>query len=99
MSTFTEIARVVSIVACPILRIGAVSHHFAERGMRPVSYPLHQSVLHRTEVDIIDVPLEGLLMAQCVRPVASLPNAALAFGDPAGRNLFAGGESTREGRF
>ena len=67
--------------------------------MRPVSYPLHQSVLHRIEVDIIDVPLEVLLIAQCVLPVASLPNAALAFGDPAGRNLFAGGESTREGRF
>ena len=65
--------------------------------MRPVSYPLHQSVLHRIEVDIIDVPLEVLLIAQCV--LASLPNAALAFGDPAGRNLFAGGESTREGRF
>ena len=37
----------------------------------------------RVEVDVINVSLEILLIAQGVFPVPSLPNTALAFGGPA----------------
>jgi hypothetical protein len=59
--------------------------------MRPVFYALHKSMFDRVELDIIDVPLEILLIAQCVFPISSLPNTALAFGGPAGRDIFSSG--------
>jgi hypothetical protein len=57
--------------------------------MRPVSYPRDMAVLHRIEMDVIDVTREIAFVAQRVLPITALPDAALALAAAAGRNSFA----------
>jgi hypothetical protein len=47
--------------------------------MRPIADARHQAVLHRIEMDIVEVPREILLVADRVLPKPSLPEPVLAF--------------------
>jgi hypothetical protein len=42
------------------------------------------AVLHRIEVNVIEVPREIVLVVQRVLPISPLPNPALGFGGAAG---------------
>ena len=46
--------------------------------MRPIRGAGGVPVLHRVEVDVIDVPVQVVFVADQVFPVASLPDAAFA---------------------
>src|SRR5437763_1951424 len=50
----------------------------AERRIRPIAGPAHQSVLDRVEVHVVDVSLEILLIANGVFPKAPLPECVFA---------------------
>jgi hypothetical protein len=56
--------------------------------MRPVDHSLNPSVLDRIPVNVIDVPLEILIIQNHVRPKSALPNAAFSPLKPACRNPF-----------
>src|SRR5437763_11292425 len=49
-----------------------------EAPVRPVEDPSHISVLHRIEVDVIDVTVEVRVIADCVLPKPSLPDSRFA---------------------
>jgi hypothetical protein len=57
------------------------------------------AVLHRIEVDVIEVPHEVVLVAQRMLSISPLPNPALAFGGAAGRDPFPSGQSIRKAAF
>ena len=54
--------------------------------MGPVRYTLNEAVLHWIVMDIIDVPLEIAIIADCVFPESTLPKRGLAVGMPAKRH-------------
>ena len=47
--------------------------------MGPIAHARHQAVLHRVEVDVVEMPREILLVADRVLPKPSLPQPVLAF--------------------
>jgi hypothetical protein len=57
------------------------------------------TVLHRTEVNVIEVTHEVVLVAQRVLPIPPLPNTALAFGGAASRVPFDSRQTVREAAF
>ena len=58
--------------------------------MRPVAWTLDKPILHRVEVDVIDVRLEVIFVSDHMLPIAALPDVALAFADTAYIRLGAG---------
>ena len=66
--------------------------------MFPILHTPDMLVLDRIEVNVIDVPREIALVAQCVLPVTSLPNTAFVLAGAACRNLLLRRKSTRECR-
>ncbi len=56
-------------------------------------------MLHRIEVDVIDVLGKIVPVAQRVLPIPPLPNPALGFGGAAGGDAFAAGQAMREAAF
>lgn len=67
-----------------------------ERRIRPILHAVDVAVLHRVEMDVIDMPREIGFVAQRVFPIATLPQAALAFTGTAGGDPLAGGQAVRE---
>jgi len=55
-----------------------------------------RGVLHRIEMDVVEVPRKIVLVAQRMLPISPLPNPALAFGGAAGGDPFAFGQSMRK---
>ena len=55
-----------------------------EAAVRPIGYACDVAVLHRVEVNIVDVSLEIFIVANCVLPVTALPDAFLPLGNFAG---------------
>ena len=51
--------------------------------MRPIADPCHQAMLHRVDVNIIDVTREIVRVANGMFPIAPLPDATLGFGGTA----------------
>jgi len=86
-------------IAGPIDRIGTKAHPSAKRGIWPVPHAEGVAVLHRIEVNVIEVTHEVVLVAQRMLPIPPLPNPALAFGGAAGGDPFASGQSMRKGAF
>ena len=58
--------------------------------MGPIPDPRYKSMLDRIEMDVINMTLKIVLIANCMLPIAPLPDAALAFGGSAGRDRFTG---------
>jgi len=56
--------------------------------MRPIRGAGGVPVLHRVEVDVIDVPVQVVFVADQVFPVTPLPDAAFAPGDAARGSTF-----------
>ena len=67
----------------PIHRIGTKAHPAAKRGKWPVPDAHGVAVLHRIEVNVIEVPPKIILVAQRVLPISPLPNPSLALGGAA----------------
>jgi hypothetical protein len=62
--------------------------------MRPIGRPDDVPVFHRVDMNVFDMPREIVFVADQVLPILPLPDAALAFGDAAGRTLFADGHGS-----
>src|SRR5215467_1903234 len=56
-----------------------------ETAVRPITDPRDVSMLHRIEVDVIDVTLEVSVVADCMLPKPSLPDSRFASLDLAPR--------------
>jgi hypothetical protein len=54
------------------------------------------AVLHRIEVEVIEVPREIVFAAQRMLPIPPLPNPALALGGAAGGGSFTSGQTMRK---
>src|SRR5690606_21696625 len=67
----------------PIRRPPPLGHVSMQRRIRPIHGPRDVSMLHRVEVDVIDVPLQIVLVADQMLPISPLPEAAFALGDAA----------------
>lgn len=83
----------------PIQRINARSCVSMKRRVRPIRHPSDTAMLHRIEVDVIEMMFEVIIVGDQVLPVSALPEAALAFGDPRRAPMFAPWDSTRERLF
>src|SRR5580700_9272354 len=65
-------------ISCPVLRQYSLSHIAMKRRMRPIANAGHDAVFHRIVMDVIDMSLEVLLVADRVFPVSSLPKRKFA---------------------
>src|SRR5207302_1355416 len=65
-------------IACPIFRQQALPHIGVERRVGPVAHAGNETVLHRIEVNVVDVTCEILVIANRVLPKASLPKQEIA---------------------
>src|SRR5580704_4738592 len=81
----TEGTLILAQIARPILRENSIAHITVEGGVRPVGHPVHQSVLDRIEVNVIDVALKVSVVAYRVFPVSALPQRHLAIFMPRNR--------------
>lgn len=54
--------------------------------MRPIRSPCRMTMLHRIEMDVIQVTLQIPFIGDQALPETSLPDAALALAQPAGTN-------------
>src|SRR4051812_13352075 len=80
-SPHLALAKAVGVIACitrPIHRVNPKAHHAVVRRIRPVRDARGMAVLHRIEVDVVDMTREVVFVAQRVFPIAPLPDAALA---------------------
>jgi len=50
--------------------------------MQPVADPLYQAMFHGVVVNVIDMPREVAVVADCVLPIAPLPKRELAIAMP-----------------
>jgi hypothetical protein len=57
------------------------------------------AVLHRIEVNVIEVPRKIVLVAERVLSIPALPNPALAFGGAAGGDPFGSGQTMGKAAF
>jgi hypothetical protein len=64
--------------------------------MGPIANPRRISVLHRIEVNVINVTCQIGVVADRVLPIAALPNPLVALGYLAGAALSVAGEPARE---
>src|SRR3546814_21074869 len=64
----------------PILRQPSLGHIPMQRRIRPIHGPPDVSMFHRIEVDVIDVALPVVLVADQMLPTQPLPDPAFAFG-------------------
>ena len=65
--------------------------------MRPIVFVCNKAVLHRISVNVIDVSVEIVVVADRMFPIAPPPDAAFAF--PPSRRLVRGRDGAREMRF
>jgi len=68
-------------IACPILWIDTVSHHAGKRRIRPIPDTCHKPMFDWVDMNVVDVTLKILLIANRVLPIASLPDTTFAFAD------------------
>src|SRR5262249_46469297 len=74
----TESTLDLALIAAPVSRQHTVLHIAVEAAVRPVANPSDITVLHRIEVDVIDVTLEVRIVSDCVLPKPSLPDSRFA---------------------
>ena len=67
-------------IARPILRIDAKLHHTMKRRIRPFPDSRHESMFHGIDMNIVDVSVKILFIANRMLPLATLPDTAFAFG-------------------
>ena len=70
-----ESARDVTQIATPIHRQQSVFYVAVKGAVRPIRYPVDIAVFDWIEVDVIDMPLEVCIIADCVFPKSPLPDA------------------------
>src|SRR5262249_31715728 len=75
---FPEATLDFALIAAPVSRQQTVLHIAVEATVRPIADPSDIAVLHRIEVDVIDMTLEVRIVADCVLPKPSLPDARFA---------------------
>jgi hypothetical protein len=68
---------VVSHFSSPIRWQDALIDVAMEAAMRPIAHLLDEAVLHGIKVYVVSVALQIRIIANCVLPVAALPNALL----------------------
>jgi len=81
----SESARDLALIVAPVSRQQTGFHIAMEAAVRPVANPSDITVLHRIEVDVIDVTLEIRIISDCVLPKSSLPDSRFAPPDLAPR--------------
>jgi hypothetical protein len=64
-----------ALIAAPVSRQQTVLHMAVEAAVRPVANASDITVLHRIEVNVIDVTLEVRIISDCVLPKTSLPDS------------------------
>src|SRR5688500_6215384 len=69
-----------------------------ERGVRPIRHPGDMPMLDWIEVDVIDMRLQIVVVADQVLPIASLPQAAFGFRQAPLRAAFSRWYRARESR-
>ena len=94
-----EACRMLTEVAGPVLWQQALSHKSVKRGKRPIADTRDKTMLHRIEMNVIDVPREIRFVAQRVLPVTPLPDAPFSLFCAAPRDRFAARQGARKGRF
>src|SRR3546814_10846616 len=67
-----------------------------QRRIRPIHGPGDVSMFHRIEVDVIDVALQVVCVADQMLPIPPLPDPAFAFGDAACAAMLASGSVARK---
>jgi len=97
-SPLAEIGSIVSTIARPILRINSKSNQAVESRIWPRVDLRHMAMLDRIEVNVVDVTLEVVLIAERMLPIAPLPNAPFTLIGSAWRYLFPSRQTTRERR-
>ena len=70
-------------IAGPIFGINSKLYHPMKRRMRPIPHACHQAMFHRVDMDVVDVALEITFIANCVFPIAALPDPAFTLGSAA----------------
>jgi hypothetical protein len=68
-------------IASPIRRKQTAFDITTKAAMRPIGHARNVSVLHRIEVDVIDMTLKIRIIANGVLPVPALPDAFFPFGN------------------
>ncbi len=76
--SFAELPRNGPHIASPIRRKNALLNIAMEAAERPIAHPGDEAVLHRIEVNVINVPLQIRFITNCVLPIAALPDTFLA---------------------
>src|SRR3954447_26737638 len=78
---FAERSAHVPHVAAPILGQFSARYVSMKARMRPIAYARNKPMLHRIEMDVVDVPRQICVVADRVLPVAALPNPFLSLDD------------------
>ena len=61
-------------IAAPIRCVNSLAHEPFKRGIRPLRCRLHESMLHRIEMDVIDMPLHIDFVSDLMFPETALPD-------------------------
>jgi hypothetical protein len=80
-SSLAESIRHITHVSAPVTREVSTFDVAMEAAMGPFHDGRDQAMLHRIEMDVVDVMREIVIVADGVFPKASLPNSLFAFGD------------------
>ena len=78
---FAERTLNVAKISSPVLGEQSSFNEAVKATVRPIGYARDVAVFHWIEMNIVDMPLEILIVANSVLPVSALPNAFFSFGD------------------
>ena len=71
----------VAKIATPVWREQSAFNKAMEAAVRPIGRVPDVVVLHRVVVNIVDMSFKVVIVANCVLPVSSLPDAFFSLGD------------------
>jgi len=78
LGRLAEIFAVVRRVSGPIVGIESEFGHAMKRRIRPIPHSGYKPMLDRIDMNIVDVTRKIVFIANCVLPIAPLPDAAFA---------------------
>ena len=78
---FAERTFSIAKIASPIRSEQSSLYVAVEAAMRPIGYARDVPMLHRVEMNVIDMALEIFVIPNCTFPVTALPDAFFSFGD------------------
>jgi hypothetical protein len=83
-TSLSEIATRLANLISPILGQQSLRDVTMKAAVRPIAHLRYMSMLHRIEVDVVDVALQVGIISNGMFPIATLPNSPLTVADLAG---------------